>query len=39
VSTLIFVLPNWLVEFHVHVDTLGIYLGALLLQYGEDSLD
>jgi len=35
----IMLFPNWENEFHVHVDTLGISLGAILVQPGDGAMD
>jgi hypothetical protein len=35
----ILIYPNWEIEFHVHVNTLGIALGAILAQPGEGNMD
>jgi hypothetical protein len=33
------IFPNWEIEFHVHVDALGIALGAILAQPGEGNME
>jgi hypothetical protein len=38
-TTPILVFPNWVNEFHVHVDALGIALGDILAQPGDGSMD
>ena len=35
----ILIFINWEIEFHVHVDALGIALGAILAQPGEGHMD
>lgn len=39
VTVLILVLPDWNKEFHVHIDSLCIALGAVPTQAGEGELD
>ena len=31
--------PNWSVKFHVHIDALGIAIGAILTQPKDDGMD
>ena len=31
--------PNWLVKFHVLIDTYGVAFGAILTQPGDDGMD
>ena len=39
VKTPILVFPNWSKEFHVHVDSSSITLGAVLTQLGKGDID
>jgi hypothetical protein len=39
VSELILVFLDWNLEFHVHVSTSGIAMGAILAQLGEEKID
>jgi len=38
-TTPILIFPKWEIEFHVHVDALGIILEAILTQLGEGNMD
>ena len=31
--------PNWSIKFHVHIDTLGLAIGPILTQLGDDEID
>ena len=31
--------PNWSIKFHVHIDALGLAIGAILTQLGNDGMD
>ena len=31
--------PNWSIKFHVHIDALGLAIGAILTQPGEYGVD
>jgi hypothetical protein len=35
----ILIFPNWENEFHVHADSLGISLGTILAQPGDEAMD
>jgi hypothetical protein len=39
ITTPILIFPNWEKAFHVHVDALGISLGAILMQPGYGAMD
>ena len=31
--------PNWSIKFHVHIDALGLAIGVILTQPGDDGMD
>ena len=31
--------PNWSIKLHVHIDTSGLVIGAILTQPGDDGMD
>jgi hypothetical protein len=39
ITTLILIFPDWEKEFHIHVDSSGISLGAILTQPGDGAMD
>jgi hypothetical protein len=35
----IFIVPNWIRKFHVHIDALNYVIGAMLVQNLDDTID